>query len=318
MMAGNDDLNIRTKPAILVVDDEDKVTRSLARSLRDQFTVFTATSAREALDIIEREDIAVVLADQRMPGLTGVELLEQVKHIRPESIGVIISGYTDITALIDAINLGTVRGYLPKPWDISELRQRLEKAARTYQASFLNRDMLRKSSEVVTRMQEEVEDLRKAINQLATGDVSKTLSAWDEQAVESATEYASPDQAVEAEAGADSEPIEASQMTFETFHEFVQQYEDLIQQAMLNRAYKVEHNVSEQLREMSMRMGDLCVSPRDLVKVHSTALKLQLRDATSARVQALVEESRLLLMELMGYLITYYRSRFLASQAPRS
>jgi PAS domain S-box-containing protein len=121
------------KPTILVVDDEEKVTRSLARSLRDQFIVLTANSGEEALEIMGRSSPVVVLTDQRMPGLTGVELMERIQTINPQTIGILFSGYTDVVALTAAINLSNVRGFISKPWDIDDLRRKLREAVRQHQ-----------------------------------------------------------------------------------------------------------------------------------------------------------------------------------------
>jgi len=120
------------KPTILIVDDEEDVTRSLARSLREQFTVLTAHSGEDALKIIERADPAVVLTDQRMPGISGVELLGQIQALKPKTVGILISGYSDVVALTAALNLSNVRGFIPKPWDLDSLRGKLDQAVTQY------------------------------------------------------------------------------------------------------------------------------------------------------------------------------------------
>ena len=79
------------KPTLLIVDDEENITRSLARSLRDQFTVFTANTGQVALDILACESIDVILTDQRMPGMPGVDLLARAKSVSPGSIGIAAS-----------------------------------------------------------------------------------------------------------------------------------------------------------------------------------------------------------------------------------
>ena len=116
---------IEERPNLLIVDDELNVTRSLSRSLRDKFNVSVANSAQEALGLIEQNEIAVVLTDQRMPGMTGVELLKEIYKVKPHISGILLSGYSDSTALMDALNLGSVHGFIPKPWDINTLREKL-------------------------------------------------------------------------------------------------------------------------------------------------------------------------------------------------
>jgi PAS domain S-box-containing protein len=124
--------NIAIKPTLLIVDDEENVNRSLACSMRYQFTVVTANSGEEALRLIKQVTPAVVLTDQRMPGMTGMELLERILHVNPRIVGILISGYTDTVSLTTTLNLSNVRGFIPKPWDIATLRDKLEEAVVQY------------------------------------------------------------------------------------------------------------------------------------------------------------------------------------------
>jgi response regulator RpfG family c-di-GMP phosphodiesterase len=106
----------------------------MSRALSDLFHVFTAHSGTEALAIVAREEIGVILTDQRMPDLTGVELLEQAKRIRPAALGLLCSAHFDRQALADALNLGTVRGFIHKPWRLEELRRRVGEIVQQYGA----------------------------------------------------------------------------------------------------------------------------------------------------------------------------------------
>lgn len=96
--------------------------------------------------------------------------------------------------------------------------------------------------------------------------------------------------------------------TQDTFNELVQRYEDLMDLALEQRAYKVEHNISEELRSMGEQMGFLKAGPRDVVEIHSTVLKRKTAEAAHAKAQAYAEEGRLMVLELMGYLVSYYRN----------
>ena len=120
------------RPIILIVDDDEGITRTLALSLQDQFTVFIANSGKDALEIVQHSDPVVVLTDQRMPGMSGVELLEQIRDLNPKIIGILISGFSDIAALTAAINLPNVHGFIPKPWDLGDLRMKLGEAVIQY------------------------------------------------------------------------------------------------------------------------------------------------------------------------------------------
>jgi len=126
-------------PKVLVVDDDESITHALARGLGDLFTVFTANSGETALALLEREEIAVILTDQRMPGMTGVELLVQAKQIRPCTLGILSSAFIDQNAQANALELDTVRAYLPKPWSLIELRRQVREVAQQYH------DMIRQS-----------------------------------------------------------------------------------------------------------------------------------------------------------------------------
>jgi response regulator RpfG family c-di-GMP phosphodiesterase len=118
------------KPVILIVDDEENITRSLTRSLRDQFTVLTANSGADALAILGQHPVNVILTDQRMPELSGVALLQRASQLQPLACGVLLSAYSDNPALETALNLGTVWGYIRKPWDTEMLRSRLSAIVR--------------------------------------------------------------------------------------------------------------------------------------------------------------------------------------------
>jgi signal transduction histidine kinase len=109
------------RQGILVIDDEPDVARSVRDLLRLDYRVHVATRPQDAIDILGREDIAVVLSDQRMPEMTGVELLFRVRESHPNVTRLLFTGYADIRAVVDAINKGGVYRYITKPWDADEL-----------------------------------------------------------------------------------------------------------------------------------------------------------------------------------------------------
>ena len=119
--------------SLLIVDDEKEILRSLSLTFMQDYEVFTASSGIEALAILERQDIALILADQRMPEMTGVELLTKVFQINPNAIRIILTGYTDTAALIEAINQGQIYRYITKPWDRQELRITIKRALENYE-----------------------------------------------------------------------------------------------------------------------------------------------------------------------------------------
>lgn len=111
------------RPTLLVVDDEPEVLHSVHDLLRLEFRVITCERGNEAMKILEGpEDIHVVMSDQRMPGMTGVEVLRHAKRLRPEATRLMFTAYADIKAVVDAINQGSVFRYITKPWDPEELQ----------------------------------------------------------------------------------------------------------------------------------------------------------------------------------------------------
>ncbi|MCB9573496.1 MAG: sigma-54-dependent Fis family transcriptional regulator [Kofleriaceae bacterium] len=113
---------------ILVVDDEQDNLDAFRFNFRKTFDLLTATSGPEALSLLADHDVGVIITDQRMPRMTGVELLTEAKQVRPEAVGIILTAFTDVDVLIEAINLGQVYRYITKPWDAKEMRGVLQYA----------------------------------------------------------------------------------------------------------------------------------------------------------------------------------------------
>jgi DNA-binding NtrC family response regulator len=130
------------KPAILLVDDEPEILFSLKALLRQEFVLHTAESGREALEILRQFPIQVIMTDQRMPEMTGVELMGRAKTQYPDAIRIIFTGYADIKAVVDAINHGGLFRYITKPWDPDELISLLQDAVSEYDALVRGRDLL--------------------------------------------------------------------------------------------------------------------------------------------------------------------------------
>ncbi len=116
------------RPAILYVDDEQSNLNTFKRAFQSDYLVKTCLSAAEALTILEQEEFPLIIADQRMPGMTGIELCEKLIDASPNSIRMILTAYTETQLLLDAINRGHVHDYIVKPWRKSELKPIIEKA----------------------------------------------------------------------------------------------------------------------------------------------------------------------------------------------
>jgi two-component system response regulator HupR/HoxA len=121
-----------TLPTILIVDDEVRGLETLQRILEDEFDVKTAATVGDAEQILQQEWVQVILCDQRMPEITGVEFLQQVRKKWPDVIRMIISGYTDSEDIIDAVNEAGIYQYITKPWHPENLILSLKNATRLF------------------------------------------------------------------------------------------------------------------------------------------------------------------------------------------
>lgn len=127
------DSDVGGRPKILVVDDDADVLESLVELLRREYEVTGTTDPMEALAVLERDrDTALILSDQRMPDKTGVELLAEAAEASPETVRMLFTGYSDISAVIRAINDGRVFRYITKPWDPEELLANVRAAVTTF------------------------------------------------------------------------------------------------------------------------------------------------------------------------------------------
>jgi diguanylate cyclase (GGDEF)-like protein/PAS domain S-box-containing protein len=114
---------------LLLVDDEENIVAALRRLLRAEgWLLLSATSAEQALQLMARHEVDVILSDQRMPGMTGVELLRRARQLYPQTIRLVLSGYTELQSITDAINEGAIYKFLAKPWDDEQLRAHLREA----------------------------------------------------------------------------------------------------------------------------------------------------------------------------------------------
>jgi CheY-like chemotaxis protein len=114
---------------LLLVDDEESILSALRRLLRrDGYHILTANSGEEALQILADNPVDVVMSDQRMPGMSGVDLLRQVKVVYPDVVRIVLSGYTELQSITDAINEGAIYKFLTKPWDDEQLRLNIREA----------------------------------------------------------------------------------------------------------------------------------------------------------------------------------------------
>jgi len=123
---------------IMIVDDEPANLRTLLRLFRQEYQVITAESGAEALTLLQQHDVALMISDQRMPQMTGIELMKKAVEVRPQMVKILLTGYTDIGALIESINSGLVYRYLTKPWNNDDLQLTVARALEHYEITKSN------------------------------------------------------------------------------------------------------------------------------------------------------------------------------------
>jgi DNA-binding NtrC family response regulator len=147
------------KHTLLVVDDEMDVGDSVHDLLRCEFTVLKARSAEEGLKMMRENEVHIIMTDQRMPKVTGVELLKSIRAGHPQAIRMLFTGFADYDSMIAAINHGQIFKFLKKPWQPQTLEEAVRDAAAEY-------DRLVEHAEMMEKMRFEVQQLRERITAL--------------------------------------------------------------------------------------------------------------------------------------------------------
>ena len=148
-----------TKYCLLIVDDEPNVCDSVHDLLRREFRVLKANSAEEGYRLMQEEEVHIVMSDQRMPQISGVELLTKVKSRYPHAIRMLFTGFADIESIIAAINQGHVFQFLKKPWQPEELESAVRQAATEF-------ERLSRTAEERDRLQSMYENLTTRVSVL--------------------------------------------------------------------------------------------------------------------------------------------------------
>ena len=123
---------MKGKIQVLYIDDEENNLSSFKASLRKDFKIYTVNDPEEGLKLAEEVEFQVAIADQRMPGMTGVEFFEKMVKFKPDPIRILLTGYSDIASVIDAINRGEVYRFIDKPWNIEQIKNAIINAADLY------------------------------------------------------------------------------------------------------------------------------------------------------------------------------------------
>lgn len=148
---------------LLLVDDEENIVAALRRLLRrDGYQILTANSGGEGLQCLAEHEVDVILSDQRMPGMTGVEFLRRAKELYPGTVRMVLSGYTELQSITDAINEGAIYKFLTKPWDDERLRAHVQEAFRSKELADENRRL----DSAVTVANQELAQVNRRLQQL--------------------------------------------------------------------------------------------------------------------------------------------------------
>ncbi len=166
---------------ILYVDDEEHNLISFVATFRKEYKIHTAINGNEAIEIMRHNDIKLVITDQRMPEMTGIQLLEKLSPEFPDSIRMILTGFSDIEVIIEAINSGRVFRYITKPWDENELRMTLENARQLFELQSRNRSLM---AELKTKVEEQDQTLKLFIKYVPEQVVKQTLEKSQESIFE--------------------------------------------------------------------------------------------------------------------------------------
>jgi signal transduction histidine kinase len=157
----------RRRQTLLIVDDEVDVLESLRHQFHRTYRVLTSTTGAGAIDLLERNDVEVLLSDQRMPGMPGDVLLRRARELRPDTIRMLFTGYADIQAVINAVNEGNIFRYILKPWDSVELEGIIRQGIEQY-------ELLAERRRLIAELQEANARLVAANSELAVAGQLKT------------------------------------------------------------------------------------------------------------------------------------------------
>lgn len=153
---------------LLLVDDEENITSALVRLLRqDGYKILRANGGEAGLGLLEQNEVGVIISDQRMPGMTGVEFLGRVRELYPDTVRIVLSGYTELNSVTDAINRGSVFKFFTKPWEDDLLRANIKEAFQHY-------EMKRENVRLAHELEVANEELRKINHELEQRVEDKT------------------------------------------------------------------------------------------------------------------------------------------------
>lgn len=167
----------QSQRTLLLVDDEENILNAISRLLRrDGYHILTASSGAEGLALLEQNAVGVIITDQRMPQMTGSEFLFQVKERYPDTVRIVLSGYTELRSITDAINQGAIYKFFTKPWDDQLLRDNIEEAFRQYELQSENQRLTRELQVANAELSDTNQDLERRVEE-KTREIMHNLRA---------------------------------------------------------------------------------------------------------------------------------------------
>lgn len=154
---------IMEKPGVLYVDDEQQNLNAFTIAFRRSYNVYTALSGKEGLAIMREHPIQVIITDQRMPEMTGIQFLEAIMLEYPDVMRIILTGYSDMDSLIKGVNKCRIFRYLSKPWDEQELRDTINASLLTYSVEHRNKELLLHLQNEILEQKRIIEELKDQI-----------------------------------------------------------------------------------------------------------------------------------------------------------
>ena len=139
---------------LLIVDDEMPNIRLLERLFQHDYHCLTASSGEDAMSLLDQHEVAVIITDQRMPQMTGIELLKRSADRRPHMVRILLTGYTDLDALVEAVNCGLVYMYVSKPWNNDDLKLRVGRAVEAYENNKRQHSLVANNERLTSRVKE--------------------------------------------------------------------------------------------------------------------------------------------------------------------
>lgn len=275
---------------VLLIEDNPGDVRLLEELLAgaqdSDFTIQSVSRLGEALRRIEQAEFDIVLLDLALPDGIGFETFKTLHEHLPGLPIIVVTATADESLAIQALQMGAqdylVKGQIDKNILVRAIRYGVE---RNRLLKELQQEYNRKL-EQQEREQRSLERMSNMARATVTAQMFGVISVRD------------------------SLPV--------LFNELVERYQKILDLVLEERAFKVDHNLSDELRALAELLGQVKAGPRDVIEIHSTALKAKTQDGPRPKAQAYVEEGRLLVLELMGYLVSTYRNYSLGLKLPAS